>query len=102
MKYVVILGDGMADYPVEELNGRTPLQVAKKPNIDALTKKSEVGIVYTTPKGMKPGSDNTNLGIMGYDPALYYTGRSPLEAASIGIDLQPDDITCLLYTSRCV
>ncbi len=93
MKYVVILGDGMADYPVEELNGRTPLQVAKKPNIDALTKKSEVGIVYTTPKGMKPGSDNTNLGIMGYDPALYYTGRSPLEAASIGIDLQPDDIT---------
>ena len=76
MKYIVMLGDGMADYPVESLGGRTPLQVAKKPNIDRLAKYGKMGMVKTVPDGMKPGSDVANLAAMGYDPQSCYTGRS--------------------------
>ncbi len=93
MKYVVILGDGMADYPVDKLNGKTPLAVAKKPNIDALSKVSEVGLCRTVSEGMKPGSDVANLSVLGYNPKDCYTGRSPLEAASIGIELKDSFVT---------
>lgn len=92
MKYVVILGDGMADWPIEELNGGTPLSVAKTPAMDALARVSEVGIVATIPEGMAPGSDTANLSVLGYDPKKYYTGRSPLEALSIGVDMKDSDV----------
>ncbi|MBE5749491.1 MAG: cofactor-independent phosphoglycerate mutase [Clostridiales bacterium] len=93
MKYVVILGDGMADYRQEILGNKTPLMVAKKPYTDSLSKISEVGLCQTVPCGMKPGSDVANLSVLGYDPKEGYTGRSPLEAASIGIDLKDTDVT---------
>lgn len=93
MKYVVVLGDGMADYPVEELGGKTPLDVACHPAMDYLAQNGEYGLVKTVPEGMKPGSDTANLSVFGYDPKVYYSGRSPLEAASLGIDLAPDDVT---------
>ncbi len=93
MKHVVILGDGMADYRQENLGGKTPLMVAKKPYIDSLAKISEVGLCRTVPCGMKPGSDVANLSVLGYDPNACYTGRSPLEAASIGINLLDTDVT---------
>ncbi len=93
MKYVVILGDGMADYPQETLKGKTPLMAANKPVIDNLCKSGEIGLCKTIPDGMKPGSDVANLSVLGYDPKECYTGRSPLEAASIGIDLKDTDIT---------
>ena len=92
MKYVVILGDGMSDYPVEELGGKTPLEVAKKPNIDYLCSKGEVGLVYNVPDNLSPGSDVANLSAFGYDPQKYYSGRSPLEAVSIGVDMKDTDI----------
>lgn len=92
MKYIVVLGDGMADEPIEALEGRTPLEAAKTPTLDELAGKSEIGLAYTIPKGMKPGSDTANLSVMGYDPKIYYTGRSPLEALSIGVDMKSDDI----------
>lgn len=93
MKYVVILGDGMADYPVPELDGKTPLEAAKKPNIDKLAKYSEVGLVKTVPDHLNPpGSDIANMSVMGYNPDVYYTGRSPLEAVSMGITLAPDEL----------
>ncbi len=92
MKYIVILADGMADYPVEELGGKTPMQSAKKPNIDKLFKKSKKGLVNNVPANLSPGSDVANLSAMGYDPQRFYTGRSPLEAVSIGIDLKPSDM----------
>lgn len=92
MKYIVMLGDGMADLPYEGLGNKTPLQCANKPNIDALAKNGIVGMVKTVPDGIKPGSDVANLSVMGYNPLQYYTGRSPLEAVSIGIDLAPTDI----------
>ena len=100
MKYIVVLGDGMADYPVPELGGKTPLQVANKPNIDLLACKGETGLVKTVPDGMKPGSDVANLAVMGYDPLKCYTGRSPLEALSMGVRLKDDDIAvrCNLVT----
>lgn len=100
MKYAVILCDGMADRPVPELGGKTPMSAAFKPNMESLAKKSEVGLVKTVGEGLKPGSDVANLSVIGYDPKLYYTGRSPLEAASIGIDLKDDDVTlrCNLVT----
>ena len=100
MKYVVVLYDGMADYPVPELGGRTPMAVACKPNFDSLGKKGTVGLVRTVPDGMKPGSDVANMSVMGFDPSIYYTGRSPLEAASIGVDLKDTDVTlrCNLVT----
>ncbi len=100
MKYIVVLGDGMADYPVEELGGRTPLQAARKPRIDALARRGEVGTVRTVPAGMPPASDVANLSVMGYDPRRYYTGRSPLEAISMGLELEPSDVAfrCNLVT----
>lgn len=100
MKYVVVLGDGMADRPVPELENRTPLQAARKPNIDSLARFSEIGMVKTVPDGMKPGSDVANLAAMGYDPRACYTGRSPLEAVSMGIALKDTDVTyrCNLVT----
>ena len=92
MKYVIMLGDGMADYPIESLNGETPLSYAKTPAMDALSKKSEIGLVKTVPEGMKPGSDTANLSVLGYDPKLYYSGRSPLEALSIGVPMKDTDV----------
>ena len=92
MKYIIVLGDGMADRPIEELGGKTPLEYADTPVMDELSKKSEIGLLHTIPEGMKPGSDTANLSVLGYDPRKYYTGRSPLEALSIGIPMKPDDI----------
>lgn len=93
MKYAVVLCDGMADYPVPELGGRTPMEAAHKPNFDRLGSKGETGIVKTVDDSMKPASDVANLGVLGYDPTKCYTGRSPLEAASIGVDLNDTDVT---------
>ncbi|MDR3289600.1 MAG: cofactor-independent phosphoglycerate mutase [Peptococcaceae bacterium] len=100
MKYVIVLGDGMADYPLAQLNQRTPLQAAKKPNIDFLARNGEVGLVQTIPEGIAPGSDVANLSVMGYNPKKYYTGRSPLEAVSMGIELSDTDVAlrCNLVT----
>lgn len=100
MKYLVLLCDGMADTPVPALGGKTPMQVAKKPNMDALVKSAYVGMCRTVADGLKPGSDVANLSVMGYDPFDCYTGRSPLEAASIGINLKDTDATlrCNLVT----
>ena len=100
MKYLVLLCDGMADYPVEELGGRTPMECAEKPVMDKLAKKSKVGLVKTVADGLKPGSDVANLSVLGYDPMECYTGRSPLEAGSIGIDMKDTDISfrCNLVT----
>lgn len=93
MKYVVVLCDGMADYPVPALGGKTPMMCADKPHIDALAQKGEVGLVRTVAAGLKPGSDVANMSVLGFDPKKYYTGRSPLEAASIGVDLKDTDVT---------
>ena len=100
MKYVVVLCDGMADTPVELLGGKTPMQAAHKPHIDWLASKAEVGLTCSVPAGMAPGSDVANLSIIGYDPAGCYTGRSPLEAANIGIELADTDVAmrCNLVT----
>lgn len=100
MKYIVILGDGMADYPIEKLGGKTPLQVAQKPNIDSLVPYAELGMVKTVPEGFKPGSDVANLAAMGYNPLECYTGRSPLEAVSMGILMNDTDVAfrCNLVT----
>ncbi len=100
MKYIVVLCDGMADTPVEALGGKTPMQAAHKPHMDALAKKAEVGTTTSVPDGMAPGSDVANLSIIGYDPAGCYTGRSPLEAANIGIELADTDVAmrCNLVT----
>lgn len=92
MKYIVILADGMADYPLEELGGKTPMEAAYKPNMDSLYKLSESGLVKNVPSNLPPGSDVANLSAMGYDPQKFYTGRSPLEAVSIGIDLKDTDM----------
>ncbi len=94
MKYVVVLYDGMADYPVPALGGKTPMMVAKKPNLDYLAQRAEVGLVRTVAPGLKPGSDVANMSVLGFDPMKYYTGRSPLEAASMGIDMAPSDVRC--------
>jgi 2,3-bisphosphoglycerate-independent phosphoglycerate mutase len=100
MKYLVVLCDGMADYPVAALGGKTPLAAAHTPNMDALAKTATVGLVKTVQDGMKPGSDVANLSVLGYDPMVYYTGRSPLEAGSIGIDMKKTDVAlrCNLVT----
>ncbi|MFA6355970.1 MAG: phosphoglycerate mutase, partial [Candidatus Omnitrophota bacterium] len=92
MKYVVLVGDGMADYPVRELGNKTPLEAAKIPNMDFLARKGRTGLVRTVPGGFAPASDVANLSIIGYDPEKYYSGRGPLEAANMGIKLGPDDI----------
>ncbi|MGZ3523240.1 MAG: cofactor-independent phosphoglycerate mutase [Thermodesulfobacteriota bacterium] len=101
-KYVIIVGDGMADYPVESLGGKTPLMVARTPNMDWMSESGEIGLVRTVPDGFNPGSEVANLSIFGYDPIRYYTGRGPLEAASLGIKLADNDIAfrCNLVTLR--
>ncbi len=100
MKYIVVLCDGMADESREELSGKTPLEAAYTPTLDMLAPVSELGMVRTIPKGMTPGSDTANLSVMGYDPRQYYTGRSPLEALSIGVDMKSTDVSfrCNLVT----
>lgn len=100
MKYVVVLSDGMAGRPLEELQGLTTLEAAKTPVMDALAKMSELGMASMVPKGMAPGSDTANLAVMGYDPEIYYTGRSPLEALSIGVEMEKTDVSfrCNLVT----
>lgn len=92
MKYIIVLGDGMADEPIESLGGKTPLACAKTPAMDELSKKGEIGLVHTIPEGMKPGSDTANLSVLGYDPKIYYSGRSPLEALSIGVPMKDTDV----------
>ena len=92
MKYIVVLGDGMSDEPIAALGGRTPLEVANTPVMDELAAKGELGMVQNVPAGMSPGSEVANLSVMGYDPLTDFTGRSPLEALSVGVDMEPDDI----------
>lgn len=100
MKYVVLLGDGMADWAVESLGGKTPLAYAKTPNMDRIAREGTLGLIDTVPKGLKPGSDVAILSVLGYDPAACYTGRGPLEAASMGVRLDPGDLAfrCNLVT----
>lgn len=93
MKYVVLLCDGMADLPREDLGNNTPMGTANKPNMDKLAKTAEIGLVKTVTDGIKPGSDVANLSVLGYNPEIYYSGRSPLEAGSIGIDMKPTDVS---------
>lgn len=92
MKYIVVLGDGMADEPVEALGGKTPLAYAQTPVMDSMAQTGEIGMVRTVPKGMSPGSDTANLSVLGYDPEIYYSGRSPLEALNIGVDMKEGDV----------
>ena len=100
MKYIVVLGDGMADEPIAELGGKTPLEFARTPQMDRRAARSEIGMTSTIPEGMAPGSDTANLSVLGYDPKQYYTGRSPLEALSIGADMRDGEIAfrCNLVT----
>ncbi|MGN1317982.1 MAG: cofactor-independent phosphoglycerate mutase [Lachnospirales bacterium] len=100
MKYLVLLCDGMGDYPLPELDGKTPMEAANKKNMNEMAKKSIIGLVKTVADNLKPGSDVANLSVLGYDPQVYYTGRSPLEAGSIGIDMKPTDVSfrCNLVT----
>ena len=93
MKYVIILSDGMAGRPLEKLGGRTTLEAAHTPFMDSLAPVSELGMASMVPEGMAPGSDTANLSVMGYDPRVYYTGRSPLEALSIGVDMEDTDVS---------
>ena len=92
MKYIILLGDGMSDEPIGELGGKTPLEVAATPNMDRLSQRGKIGLSATVPEGYPPGSDVANLSVFGYDPAECYSGRSPLEAASMGVELAPDDV----------
>ena len=100
MKYIIVLSDGMAGRPLEELSGKTTLEAADTPNFDRLAEKAEIGLASMVPEGMAPGSDTANLSVMGYNPKIYYTGRSPLEALSIGVDMAADDVSfrCNLVT----
>jgi 2,3-bisphosphoglycerate-independent phosphoglycerate mutase len=100
MKHIIVLYDGMADQPLEQLGGKTPMEVARKPLFDAMGRDGEVGLVRTVPHGQSAGSDNTNLNILGYDSTKYYTGRSPIEAVSIGVPMGEDDVAlrCNLVT----
>jgi len=102
MKYVILVGDGMADYPVESLGGRTPLMAARTPHMDWMANQGEIGLVRTVPEGFTPGSEIANLSIFGYDPHRYYTGRGPLEAASLHVDLAATDLAfrCNLVTLK--
>ncbi len=102
VKYVILQGDGMADYPLETLGGKTPLEAAATPHMDWLASHGIFGLAHTIPEGFPPGSDVGNMSILGYDPTLYHTGRSPLEAASMGVSLGPEDVAfrCNLVTLR--
>ena len=93
MKYLIVLGDGMADEPIEAIGGKTPLEAAEKKEMDRLAKTGEVGLSYMVPEGMSPGSDTANLSVAGNNPKIYYSGRSPLEALSIGVDMKPTDVS---------
>ena len=92
MKYIVVLGDGMSDEPIAALGGKTPLEYAQTPAMDALASGGELGMVQNVPEGMHPGSEVANLSVMGYNPETDFTGRSPLEALSVGVKMEPDDI----------
>lgn len=100
MKYIILLGDGMADYPLEKLGGGTPLEAAHIPNMDRIAAEGTIGRVDTIPAGFKPGSDVANLSVLGYDPGICYSGRGPLEAANMGVQIGPDDVAfrCNLVT----
>ncbi|MDD5724002.1 MAG: phosphoglycerate mutase, partial [Syntrophales bacterium] len=100
MKYVVLLGDGMADYPLSELQGKTPLQFARTPHMDRMATEGTLGLIDTIPADFTPGSDVANLSVLGYDPKVYHTGRAPLEAASMSVALARDDVAfrCNLVT----
>ena len=100
MKHVILLGDGMADWPIPALRGKTPLQAAHTPNMDRMASEGTLGLVDTIPAGFTPGSDVANLCVLGYDPTVYHTGRGPLEAASMGVELAPDEVAfrCNLVT----
>src|SRR3989337_2714824 len=102
MKYVLIVGDGMADYPVPELGNMTPLQAAYKPNMDAIAAKGQSGLLRTVPEDLNPGSDTAILSVLGYDPRRFCTGRGPLEAAARGIQLKENDTAfrCNLITEK--
>jgi 2,3-bisphosphoglycerate-independent phosphoglycerate mutase len=102
MKYVILVGDGMGDYPVTELGGKTPLEAAATPHLDDLARRGELGLAHTISPGKEPGSDIANLAIMGYDPVSYHTGRAPLEAAALGVELAPQEVAfrCNLVTLR--
>ncbi|HEY3346615.1 MAG TPA: phosphoglycerate mutase, partial [Nitrospirota bacterium] len=104
MKYIILLGDGMAGRPLEELGGKTTLAYAKTPNMDRIASEGVIGLARTVPEGMPPGSDVANLSVLGYNPREVYTGRAPLEAASMGVTLGPDDVAyrCNLVTLRFV
>jgi len=101
MKYIILVGDGMCDYPLAELGNKTPLEYAKTPHMDFLAKNGKIGLAKTIPEGMSAASDVANLGIFGYDPKVYYCGRGPLEAANLGIALKPDEVAfrCNLITA---
>lgn len=101
MKYIVLVGDGMADYPIEELGGRTPLEAARTPNMDFIAQHGILGRIKTIPDKATPGSDVANITIFGYDPSKFYTGRGPLEAANLGIEMEDDDVAfrCNLVTA---
>jgi Predicted phosphoglycerate mutase, AP superfamily len=101
-KFIICLGDGMADHPIPELDNKTPLEYAKTPSIDHISKKGVMGMVDTVPQGFHPGSDVANMGILGVDPATCYSGRGPIEAASMGVTCQPDEIIfrCNLVTIK--
>ncbi|MCX5998683.1 MAG: phosphoglycerate mutase, partial [Chloroflexi bacterium] len=92
MKYAVLVGDGMADRPMDELDGRTPLEAARTPNMDDIVAQGQLGLARMVPAGLPPGSDVALLSILGYDPRKYYSGRAPIEAAQLGIDLGPDSV----------
>lgn len=92
MKYILVLCDGMGDYPVPELSGKTPLEYARTPNMDRLAKTARIGLVKTVPNGFTPGSDVANLGVLGFDVRKCYTGRSPLEALSMGVEMHENEI----------
>jgi len=92
MKYALLVGDGMADYPLEELGGKTPLMAANTPNMDWIARNGAVGLVKTIPPGFPSGTEIANMSLLGYDPARYFTGRGPLEAASMGVSLEADDV----------
>ncbi|RUM87650.1 MAG: cofactor-independent phosphoglycerate mutase [Thermodesulfatator sp.] len=102
MKYILLIGDGMGDFPLKELGGRTPLEVATTPGLDFLTRHGEIGLVQTVPRGMPPGSDVANMSLLGYPPEEKYTGRGPIEAASLGIPMRPEDVAfrCNLVTLK--
>ncbi|KXB06563.1 phosphoglycerate mutase [candidate division MSBL1 archaeon SCGC-AAA382C18] len=102
MKHVIVIGDGMADYPLEEINGKTPLQVAEKPNMDWIASRGESGLLRTVPKGMQASSDVAIMSILGYNPTKFHTGRGPIEAAGMGIELEEDEMAfrCNLISQK--